>query len=150
MCVVWVVSVCEREGTRGTDLRYPHRVLDHHLLRHVHVSVAQQVVETPVVAPFCHDAHIWLFRAREMLTFKAWRLRTSSQSSPRQPKGPTAAPKTPKGSKRDKEYITKLPINRPSGRYDIYIYIYIYIYICICCSHLVRWSHFVTLAFYII
>jgi len=33
--------------------------------------------------------------------------------------GRTKAPKTPTGSRRDKEYITKLPINCPSGRYVI-------------------------------
>ena len=49
------------------------------------------------------------------------------QREPKEPKvGPKEAkgtPKGPKGSQRDKIYIKKLPINRPSGRYVIpYIY----------------------------
>ena len=60
------------------------------------------------------------YHVREGLNSKTQMLLTLSPRQPRAPpKGSTGAPKTPKGSQRGKESITKLPINRPSGRYVI-------------------------------
>ena len=70
--------------------------------------------------------HMCSFRASETLTFKHSGSGIRAQGTPNRFKG---AQQTPKGSQRDKQCITKLPVNRPSGRYVIICVAYVIEYL---------------------
>ena len=91
--------------------RCQHRPRSANALNSRGLCEAEMTFPTHVVVSCARKAH---FQNPEALDFEP-------KAAPGTPHGPTGAPKTPKGSQRDNEYITNVLINPPNGRYVSFI-----------------------------